>query len=77
MTVQMWMAQGWQLSPALIQTFDAKGVVEIQFKHWTSTDHSNLETHILPTEEFVSIFIDKLERLLRHDFIARMQVQYL
>ena len=65
------------LKQTLLQGFDAKGVDEVQFKQWTSTDRSNLETNILPAEEFVALFIEKLERLLRHDFVARMQAQYL
>ena len=39
----------------LIQEFDAMGEDEIQFKQWTSTDRSNLETNILPAEEFVTL----------------------
>ena len=61
----------------LLQAFDKKGVDEVEFKQWTSTDRSNLETNILPVEEFVSSFCDKLLKLLRHDFVARMQSQYL
>ena len=65
------------LKRTLLEAFDAKGVDEVQFKQWTSTDRSNLDTKILPVEEFATLFMDKLERLRRHDFIARMQAQYL
>ena len=50
---------------------------EIQFKQWTSTDRSNLEINIPPAEECVSLFIDKLERLLQTKHKYRDDINYL
>ena len=50
---------------------------EIQYKQWTTTDRSQLETISQSTEEFVETFIEKLQLLSRHDFIAKEQSNYL
>ena len=49
----------------------------IQFSQWTSTDRSNLETTIKPVEDFLDLFVEKLETLKRHDFITKQQARYL
>ena len=61
----------------LHRSFDARGADEVVFKQWTSTDRSSLETNILQVDEFVSCFCDKLQKLQRHDFVARMQSKFL
>ena len=61
----------------LRRSFDARGADEVVFKQWTSTDRSSLETNILQVDEFVSCFCDKLQKLQRHDFVARMQSKFL
>ena len=65
------------LKERLLHDFDSKGIDEVEFKQWTSTDRSNLETVILSVDEFVALFSEKLNKLQRHDCIARRQAQFL
>ena len=37
------------------------GIDEIQFGQWIATDSSNLETFVKPVEDFLDIFVEKLE----------------
>ena len=60
-----------------LHDFDSKGIDEVEFKQWISTDRSNLETVILSVEEFVALFSEMLNKLQRRDFIARRQAQLL
>ena len=46
-------------------------------KQWTCTDRSNLETLVLPIDEFLDFFIEKLVDLKRHESIAKQQAGYL
>ena len=55
---------------ALWNTFDENESDEIQSKQRTTTDRSQLETIIQSIEEFVETFIEKLQMLQQHDFIA-------
>ena len=52
-------------------------IEEIEFKQWTTTDRSTLQTIAQSTDEFIESFLDKLETLRRHDFIAKQQSRYL
>ncbi|KAL5503683.1 hypothetical protein EMCRGX_G010672 [Ephydatia muelleri] len=65
------------LRECLLQYFDDKAVDDIQYNQWTSTDRSMLETVIQQVEEFVDTFMEKLEILSRHEFIAKEQSRYL
>lgn len=60
----------------LTAAFDRKGLDEVEFKQWISTDRSTLETHKLSANDFITSFCDKLQFLLRHDFIAKTQIKY-
>jgi len=53
--------------------FDQKMIDEVQFKQWTTTDRSTLETKIQSTDEFIRSFTLALPKLLYHDFIAKQQ----
>jgi len=53
------------------------GIDKIQFSQWTATDSSNLETFVKPVEDFLNVFLEKLETLKPHDFIAKQQASYL
>ena len=66
-----------KLKENLLEYFDANEFDEIQYKQWTTTDRSQLETISQSTEEFVETFIEKLQVLSRHDFIAKEQSNYL
>lgn len=61
----------------LNNAFDRKGVDEIEFKEWVSTDRSTLQTQKLVVEEFIQLFYEKLKVLLQHDFIAKRQMAFL
>ncbi|KAL5487220.1 hypothetical protein EMCRGX_G019797 [Ephydatia muelleri] len=66
-----------KLKKNLLEYFDENEFDEIQYKQWTTTDQSQLETISQSTEEFVEMFIEKLQVLSRHDFIAKEQSNYL
>ena len=61
------------LRECLLQYFDDKAVDDIQYNQWTSTNRSMLETVVQQVEEFVDTFMEKLEILSRHEFIAKEQ----
>ena len=67
----------FKLKKKLLENFDENEFDEIQYKQWTTTDRSQLETISQSTEEFVETFITKLPVLSRHDFIAQEQSNYL
>ncbi|CAJ1061238.1 uncharacterized protein LOC119727986 [Xyrichtys novacula] len=52
-------------------------IAQIQYKQWTSTDRSNLETRVQTVPEFMESFESSLCKLLLHDFIAKQQVSCL
>ena len=47
--------------------------ISIQYNQWTQTDRSSLITVVQPVEEFLHTFIDMLQSLKYHDFIAKVQ----
>ena len=53
--------------------FNVEEREEIEFKQWTTTDQSTLQTIVQSTDEFIENFLEKLETLRRHDFIAKQQ----
>ena len=61
----------------LLQSFEIKGVEEIECKQWSTTDRSQLQTFIQSSDEFVDRFLGSLKTLTSHDFIAQEQVKYL
>ena len=61
--------------PAL--PYDDKHIDTIEYKKWTSTDRSLLESVTQSVEDFVQSFSEQLELLVRHDFVSRMQSEYL
>ena len=66
-----------KLKKNLLEYFDENECDETQYKQWTTTDRSQLETITESTEEFVETFIEKLQVLSRHDFVAKEQSNYL
>ena len=65
------------LREMLERYFNEEEIEEIEFKQWTTTDRSTLQTIVQSTDEFIESFLDKLEKLRRHDFIAKQQSRYL
>uniref|UniRef100_UPI00358EEC48 uncharacterized protein n=1 Tax=Myxine glutinosa TaxID=7769 RepID=UPI00358EEC48 len=50
---------------------------QVQYKQWTSTDRSNLETKVQTVADFLDSFQSSLQKLLPHSFIAKQQSRYL
>ncbi|XP_062705603.1 uncharacterized protein LOC134287568 [Aedes albopictus] len=50
---------------------------EIIFQQWLNTDRCNLETIIKPVDEFVPYLVDKIDKLITHDFIHKQQSSFL
>ena len=55
---------------------EEKMVDNIEYIQWTSTDRSTMETITQPVEEFIETFVKALKKLQYHDFIAKMQANY-
>lgn len=50
---------------------------DIIFQQWVTTDRCNLETIIKPVDEFISYFLEKIDKLITHDFIYKKQSSFL
>ena len=48
----------------------------VEYKQWTSTDRSTMETIIQPVDEFLQSFMKALKTLKRHDLIAKQQSKF-
>lgn len=57
--------------------FDEQMIDEVEFKQWTTTDRSTLETTVCSVDEFIQIFSDILPKVYQHDFIAKQQAMFL
>ena len=55
---------------------DENLIDNITFKQWVAVDRSTLETYTKPVDEFVEMFIEKLETLRSHAFIATQQASF-
>ena len=65
------------LKDMLTKCFEENDVDEVEFKQWVSTDRSKLETMVQPIDDFIDTFLEKLDNLRRHDFIAKQQSNFL
>jgi len=65
------------LNEVLERCYEEMGIDEIQFSQWTATDSSNLEAFVKSVEDFLDVFVEKLETLKPHNFIAKQQASYL
>ena len=65
------------LQARLEQHFDEHMIDHIEFKQWTTTDRSTLETKKQSIDEFLRVFLGALPTVLLHDFIAKQQSQFL
>ncbi|XP_038055995.1 uncharacterized protein LOC119727986 [Patiria miniata] len=57
--------------------FEDNMIDQIEYKQWTTTDRSTLETKIQTVDDFLDSFMATLRKLLRHDFIAKQQSHFL
>ncbi len=65
-----------KLRDDLTTLLDKNLIDNITFKQWVSVDRSTLETYTKPVDEFVDMFIEKLELLRPHSFIAAQQASF-
>ncbi|KAL5508956.1 hypothetical protein EMCRGX_G004228, partial [Ephydatia muelleri] len=49
----------------------------VQYSQWINTDRANLETHVLPVEDFLNSFKEVLKKLRLHDYIAKKQATFM
>jgi hypothetical protein len=64
------------LKEQLQEIFDENLIDTIQFKKWTNTDRSNLESIQLSIDEYIEQFCNKIKNYQRHDFMTKMQATY-
>ena len=83
-TGNMFFWKMWQLShKQVIQRTNHRSIRqeryidEVEFCQWISTDRSTLETSKLSADEFIQIFHEKLQALLAHDFVAKIEMAFL
>ena len=65
------------LREELEAVMEENGVETVHYNQWTNTDRANLETRIVPVEEFLDVFMAALKKLQLHDFIAKNQAKFL
>ena len=65
-----------KLKEKLQQIMDNNMIDNIQYQQWTTTDRSNLITTIEQVDEFLEYFMEMLNKLKQHDFIAKVQTNY-
>lgn len=49
----------------------------IEYKQWTTTDRSTLETKPLSVDDFLGNFLGAIPKVCQHDFIAKQQSLFL
>ena len=50
---------------------------EIEFKHWTMNDGTELTLKILPQNEFINLLVEKLDNITTYSLITRSLACYL
>jgi len=66
-----------KLQAKLAAHFDEQMIDRIEFKQWTTTDRSTLETKIQSVDEFIQSFVECVPKVLHHDFVAKQQSKFL
>ena len=54
-----------ELKENLEIAFENQMIDQVEYKIWTTTDRSSLETKVQPVEEFIDTFMEMLEKLIR------------
>jgi len=49
----------------------------LEYKQWTTTDRSTLETKVQSVDDFLGNFLGSIPKVLQHDFIAKQQSLFL
>lgn len=65
------------LSQVLSDVFEEHDITEISFMNWVLKPRCTMEKITCATPEFVKIFSDQAQSLLKHAFIAKQQSSYL
>ncbi|KYN07562.1 hypothetical protein ALC62_01467 [Cyphomyrmex costatus] len=66
-----------KLSEILNEIFDQNEIDNITYKHWIANPHTNLETTIKSSTDFVDLFCNNLKVLLPHSYIAKEQASFM
>lgn len=61
----------------LSEMLEEKDITDVTFEQWVTTDRCNIEQKTLQSDEFASLFVKKVDKLVCHDFIKRKQSQFL
>ena len=64
------------LKEFLHTALDENMIDTITYKQWVSVDRCTLDTISSTSDEFVEAFIDKMEALIPHSFVAKQQSSY-
>ena len=64
------------LKESMMIHFEKKAIDNVIYQQWVSVDRTTLETARLPFEDFIEAFIEKVEVLIPHSFIATQQAQF-
>ena len=48
----------------------------VEARQWTQTDRANLETKVMPIDNFIDAFTAMLKKLTIHDLTAKMQARF-
>ena len=50
--------------------FEEQMIDRLEYKQWTTTDRSTLETKVQSVDDFLGNFLGSIPKVLQHDFIA-------
>lgn len=64
------------LQKMLATQAEENGVAEIKFKSWAKVDRYQIETFTQKIDVFIEFFLDDLQQLNKHSFVARKQTEY-
>lgn len=62
------------LREELVAAMEENSVETVQYNQWTTTDCANLETHIVPVDEFLDVFIATFKKLLLKTLLQRTKL---
>ncbi|KAK3909523.1 DNA-directed RNA polymerase subunit beta [Frankliniella fusca] len=66
-----------KIKEKLEEIFNAKMIETVEYKQWTVVDRSDLITVTQDRDEFIDLFLEKMEKLIEHDFITNQQATFM
>ena len=66
-----------EFAEKLLAEYDSREIDCVEYRKWTNTDRSTLETITETSEEFVQTLCEQLELLVKHEFVASSQGSFL